>query len=106
MMDQPSDKMSPTLASSVLARHSDGGIPKPTKSIFRHGFLNPLPRLLWVRRRKLQVWPLLHPFLTARVLGVLNTGSASGGLPRLEISLGFVTKGLRAFDFVQPYSVS
>jgi hypothetical protein len=70
---------------SVLAQISDGGSLKPTKSLLRRGFLNPVP---------------------------VDSGSASGGLPRLEISPGFVTEGLQASEPLsvlsskplQPYS--
>lgn len=36
-------------SSTVVARPSDGGNPKPAKSILQSGFLN--PRLLWSRAR-------------------------------------------------------
>jgi hypothetical protein len=43
------------------------------------------------------------PVPTTRVPGALDSGSAPGGLPRLEVSPSFVTKGLRASE---PLSVS
>jgi hypothetical protein len=71
VMDRPSDARCSTPASSpVLARHSDGGIPKPTKSLLRRGFLNPLPSVA----SGLAPPP---PVPTARAPGALDSGSAS-----------------------------
>jgi hypothetical protein len=43
------------------------------------------------------------PVPTTRVPGALDSGSAPSGLPRLEVSSSFVTKGLQAS---KPLSVS
>jgi hypothetical protein len=89
----------------MLAQHSDGGIPKPTNSLFWRGFLNPLlPVSISPSKEALGLAP---PPSVPTVKGpgvVLNTGLASGGLPRLEASPSIVTEGIWASD-LRPLSV-
>jgi hypothetical protein len=79
-MDWPSDERSPKPASStVLAQHSDGGIPKPTKSLFRRGFLNPLPLVAMGPSKEASGMAPPTPVPTVRVPSVvLNTRVGSG----------------------------
>jgi hypothetical protein len=56
------------LASSVLARHSVGEIPKPTKSLLRRGFLNPLSPVATGLNKEASGMASPPPVPTARVL--------------------------------------
>jgi hypothetical protein len=105
-MDWPGDKRSPKLTSSIVfSRHNDGGIPKPTKSLFWRGFLKPLPPVAMGSSKEASDMTPPPSVPTVRVPGVvLNIGLDSGGLPRLEVSLGNMNEGLQASD-LRPLSV-
>jgi hypothetical protein len=71
-------------SSTVVDRHSDGGKPKPTKSLLRRDFLNPmsLPVAMDPSKEASGMAPPLNT-PTIRVFDVdLNTGLAPRGLPR------------------------
>jgi hypothetical protein len=72
VLDRPSDaRCSTQVSSSVLARHSDGGIPKPTKSLLRRGFLKPPVAMGPKKEVSGTALPPLVP-------GALDFGSGSG----------------------------
>jgi hypothetical protein len=104
VLNRLSDVRSPTLTSSfVLARHSDGGILKPTKSL-RRGFLNRLPSIAFGPKKEALGMDPPPTISTAWVHGVLNSGLAPGGLPRLEVSSGLVAERPCVSD-LRPLSV-
>lgn len=69
-------------SSSLMARHNDGGIPKPAKSLLRRGFLNPMLPIV------------LGP--SKETSGMAPSPSAPGEFSRPEDLLGGGVAGLQA----------